>query len=96
MNNKNVYSVIGLAIQWGAIGDVGVIIDKMGGNDTAVGGTLPQRISSCLNILRKLLTQPHAVASSFVLAEKTMENDNSEQGRKLTPLEAVLKVIGKF
>jgi hypothetical protein len=32
MNNKNVYSVIGLAIQWGAIGDVGVIIDKMGGN----------------------------------------------------------------
>lgn len=84
----------GLAIQWGAIGDVGVVIDKMGGNDTNVGGTLPQRMSSCLSTLRKLMTQSYAVASSFVLAEKTIETGQDEQERKLTPFDAAMKVIG--
>jgi hypothetical protein len=50
MNNKNVYSVIGLAIQWGAIGDVGVIIDKMGGNDTAgeISSTTELYLKGCM------------------------------------------------
>lgn len=37
----------GLAIQWGAIGDVGVVSENMGGNDVVVGGTIPQRMPSC-------------------------------------------------
>lgn len=28
----------GIAIQWGAIGDVGVILENMGDNNTVVGG----------------------------------------------------------
>ncbi|XP_071129497.1 fatty acid synthase-like isoform X4 [Mytilus edulis] len=91
---RNKDGLPGLAIQWGAIGDVGVVIDKMGGNDTTVGGTLPQRMSSCLSTLRKLMTHSYAVASSFVLAEKTIETGQDEQERKLTPLDAVMKVIG--
>lgn len=35
----------GLAVQWGAIGDVGIILEMMGSNDTIVGGTLPQRMT---------------------------------------------------
>lgn len=38
----------GIAIQWGAIGDVGVILENMGDNNTVVGGTLPQRYLSLL------------------------------------------------
>ncbi|ELU07161.1 hypothetical protein CAPTEDRAFT_216526 [Capitella teleta] len=30
----------GIAIQWGAIGDVGVVVDSMGGNEAVVGGIL--------------------------------------------------------
>lgn len=60
----------GLAIQWGAIGDVGIMLDVLGGTDFVVGGTLPQRIASCLEVLDLFLQQPHAVLSSFVLAEK--------------------------
>ncbi|CAG0925915.1 unnamed protein product, partial [Notodromas monacha] len=45
----------GLAIQWGAIGDVGVVLDLLGDNETIVGGTVPQRILSCLQALESLL-----------------------------------------
>ncbi|CAH2091553.1 unnamed protein product [Euphydryas editha] len=59
----------GLAVQWGAIGDVGLIM-AMGGDDAVVGGTVPQRITSCMEALGALLARPHAVAASMVLADK--------------------------
>ncbi|KAL1416718.1 hypothetical protein MTO96_027614 [Rhipicephalus appendiculatus] len=46
----------GLAIQWGAIGDVGVLHDTMGA-DVVVGGTLPQKISSCMAVMDRFLSQ---------------------------------------
>ena len=58
------------AIQWGAIGDVGLILETMGGNETVVGGTLPQRMPSCLTTLDTFLQQPDPVLASLVLAEK--------------------------
>lgn len=60
----------GLAVQWGAIGEVGLIVDTMGGDDAVVGGTVPQRIASCMEALGALLALPHAVAASMVLADK--------------------------
>ncbi|CAB3260160.1 unnamed protein product [Arctia plantaginis] len=60
----------GLAVQWGAIGEVGLIVDTMGGDETVVGGTVPQRISSCMEALGALLALPHAVGASLVLADK--------------------------
>ena len=72
-----------LAVQWGAIGDVGLIVDSAfgGDNDTCVGGTMPQRIASCLRTLEHLLlvtttmseSESDAVSaiwSSFVPAAK--------------------------
>uniref|UniRef100_A0A8C7S491 Fatty acid synthase n=1 Tax=Oncorhynchus mykiss TaxID=8022 RepID=A0A8C7S491_ONCMY len=61
----------GLAVQWGAIGDVGVVLETMGGNDVVVGGTLPQRITSCLEVLDRFLCERRPVMSSFVLAERS-------------------------
>lgn len=55
----------GLAIQWGAIGDVGVIQDTVG-SDVVVGGTVPQKIISCLSVLDRFLQQNSPVVSSFV------------------------------
>ena len=82
----------GLAIQWGAIGDVGVILNTMGGNDTEVGGTMPQRIRSCLDTLDTFLNQPHAVLSSFVLAEKATKSKSD--GGKADLVLSVARILG--
>jgi fatty acid synthase len=89
------YCASGMAIQWGAIGDVGVAYDLLGGNqDVAIGGTLPQRIGSCLSTLDSLLCQPEAVVSSFVLAETVRgKSDGAASGVSLR--EAVAHILGE-
>ncbi|CAM5096781.1 unnamed protein product [Natator depressus] len=82
----------GLAVQWGAIGDVGVVLETMGSNDTVVGGTLPQRLSSCLEVLDRFLNQPHPVMSSFVLAEKVSVKSEGSSQQDL--VEAVAHILG--
>lgn len=56
----------GIAVQWGAIGDVGVILENMGDNNTVVGGTLPQRMPSCLSALDNFLSWNHPIVSSYI------------------------------
>ncbi|KAM7297624.1 fatty acid synthase-like [Ixodes scapularis] len=58
----------GLAIQWGAIGDVDDLRETMGA-DVVVGGTVPQRIGSCLTVLDRVLRQGHPVVSCLVKAD---------------------------
>ncbi|XP_011875304.1 PREDICTED: fatty acid synthase-like [Vollenhovia emeryi] len=61
----------GLAIQWGAIGDVGLVADMQEeSKELVIGGTLQQRISSCLDTLEVFLLQDRSVVSSMVVAEK--------------------------
>uniref|UniRef100_A0A336MX78 CSON007834 protein n=2 Tax=Culicoides sonorensis TaxID=179676 RepID=A0A336MX78_CULSO len=61
----------GKAIQWGAVGEVGLVA-QMAENkiDVEIGGTLQQRISSCLQVLDVLMTCPDPVTASMVVAEK--------------------------
>lgn len=81
----------GVAIQWGAIGDVGLILETMGGNDTEVGGTLPQRMSSCLTTMDTFLQQPNAVVASMVLAEK---RKGTAGGSTVSLTDAVANILG--
>ncbi|NXI15750.1 FAS synthase, partial [Irena cyanogastra] len=82
----------GLAIQWGAIGDVGILMKTMGNKDIVVGGTIPQQMSSCLEVLDVFLNQPHPVMSSFVLAEKV--SVKAESGSQRDLVEAVAHILG--
>ncbi|XP_029454886.1 fatty acid synthase [Rhinatrema bivittatum] len=83
----------GLAVQWGAIGDVGVVMETMGNNDIVIGGTLPQRIGSCLEVLDRFMNQPHPVMSSLVLAEKTLSVESEGRGQR-DLVEAVAHILG--
>ncbi|XP_036142705.1 fatty acid synthase-like isoform X1 [Monomorium pharaonis] len=61
----------GLAIQWGAVGDVGLVADMQENEkELIIGGTLQQKISCCLDELDKFLLQSQPVVSSMVVAEK--------------------------
>lgn len=87
----------GLCIQWGAIGDVGVIINTMGGNnDTVIGGTVPQRIHSCLASLDQFLNQNNPVVSSFVLAEKKKKVQDSAVNQSVDVLAKIANILGKY
>ncbi|XP_065083523.1 fatty acid synthase-like [Ochlerotatus camptorhynchus] len=61
----------GKAIQWGAIGEVGLVADMAEDKvDMVIGGTLQQRISSCLLEMDFLLTCENPLVASMVVAEK--------------------------
>ncbi|XP_034937434.1 fatty acid synthase [Chelonus insularis] len=81
----------GLAIQWGAVGDVGLVLETMGNNDTEVGGTLPQRMSSCLATMDVFLQQPHPVLASTVLVDR---HKNKDGDSRVSLLEAVGNILG--
>ncbi|XP_055685284.1 fatty acid synthase-like [Lutzomyia longipalpis] len=56
--------------QWGAIGDTGISIENGLDNNTAVAGTLPQKMESCLRTIDLFLQQPHPIVVSLLIADK--------------------------
>lgn len=80
----------GLAIQWGGVGDVGVAYENLGGNDIVIGGTIPQRIPSCLTTLGRLLCSPFATCLSVVPVNRSSDG-SSEKGDLVG---AIMHVLG--
>ncbi|XP_077259705.1 LOW QUALITY PROTEIN: fatty acid synthase-like, partial [Temnothorax americanus] len=80
----------GLAIQWGAVGDVGLVADRQEENkELVIGGTLQQRISSCLETLEVFLLQDRPVVSSMVVAEKSANISGS-----INIYETIIHIMG--
>lgn len=77
------------AIQWGAVGEVGLVADMQEDMlDMEIGGTLQQRISSCLEELDTLLTVNEPLVSSMVVAEKKVRS-----GVGVSVIEAVMNIM---
>ncbi|XP_075746848.1 fatty acid synthase-like isoform X2 [Rhipicephalus microplus] len=79
----------GIAIQWGAIADVGAFHEKMG-DDATIAGTVPQRISSCIALMDQFLNQNHPVVSSCVKADPTTEVSKNKGGI----VEVIAQILG--
>ncbi|KAL9890869.1 fatty acid synthase-like isoform 1-T1 [Glossina fuscipes fuscipes] len=78
------------AIQWGAVGEVGLIANMVEDKiDLDIGGTLQQRISSCLQELDTLLSAPDAIVASMVVAEKQLGTSGSEN-----IIETIMNILG--
>ncbi|KAJ3652435.1 hypothetical protein Zmor_018399 [Zophobas morio] len=78
-----------VAIQWGAIGEVGLVAKMQKENkELVIGGTLQQKISSCLEVLDVLLKHNYPVVSSMVVAEK------QDKSGIFSAVEAVAHVLG--
>ncbi|XP_035774236.1 fatty acid synthase-like [Anopheles albimanus] len=79
----------GKAIQWGAIGEVGIVADMQEDRiDMEIGGTLQQRLSSCIQVLDQLLTSHEPIVASMVVAEK-----RSSSGGAKNIIEAVMNIM---
>jgi fatty acid synthase, animal type len=77
------------AIQWGAVGEVGLVADMQEDKlDMEIGGTLQQRISSCLEELDGLMTANAPLVSSMVVAEKSYSSSG-----KGNILETIMNVM---
>lgn len=68
--------VSGLSIQWGIIGDVGVVHRNMG-EDAVISGVMAQRIKSCLDTLDYFMVLNEPVVTSYVNA-KVQKQDEKE------------------
>lgn len=80
----------GKAIQWGAVGEVGLVANMTGGQlDVEIAGTVQQRISSCLNELDALLTTSDPIVLSMVVAEK-----KSGKSSQRNIVDSVLHIMG--
>lgn len=78
------------AIQWGAIGDVGLLADYQIGNlNKEIGGTLPQSIFSCIDVLDDLLISNDPIVSSMIVAEK-----HASDSKKGNIIDMILKIMG--
>lgn len=79
-----------LAIQWGAVGDVGLLADMQEDHkELVIGGTLQQSISSCLCELDGFLQRNCPIVSSMVVAEKKASSTTSSN-----IVETVLSIMG--
>ena len=64
----------GLSIQWGVIGDVGIVVKNTGSDDAVIVGTKAQRMPSCLHTLDQLLQSNKAICFSYVKSEPKLES----------------------
>lgn len=79
----------GKAIQWGAVGEVGLVADMTNGRlDIEMSGTLPQTISSCLNELDSLLCGPDVIVKCMLAAEKMLNSSNT------SIIDSVMHIMG--
>ncbi|KAI8423490.1 hypothetical protein MSG28_012604, partial [Choristoneura fumiferana] len=85
-------SLPALAVQWGAIGDVGIVATVTKGvSDIVLADTVPQGIASCLNTLDALMTLPHAVTAAMVVADKRPPKKPSQE-----IVQVVANILGKL
>jgi fatty acid synthase len=88
----------GVAIQWGFIGSVGVLVKNQTTNASL--GFCPQHIDSCLESLNAILASDHAVVSCYIRQQPVgpdstggAEGDMSK-ARALTTSQRVARVLG--
>uniref|UniRef100_H2Z2A8 Fatty acid synthase n=1 Tax=Ciona savignyi TaxID=51511 RepID=H2Z2A8_CIOSA len=82
-----------LAIQWGAVGDVGVAIETIG--EKSVAGSFPQSMRSCLKTLDIFLSQCSDVTVlSMVLAPKENSMTQSLKKENKTVARTVADIMG--
>lgn len=71
----------GKAIQWGAVGDVGLAVETVKGKiEKEMHGIQFQSMNSCLYVFDKLLASSEPIVSTMVVAKKNMTKSTNSLG----------------
>ncbi|KAG8183232.1 hypothetical protein JTE90_014407 [Oedothorax gibbosus] len=84
----------GLAVQWGIIGEVGVVHRHMG-DDAMIAGVMAQSVKSCLDTLDVFCQQSAPVVTSYVTAaavKKSGQGDTMAQIAKILGLNDISEI----
>nr|XP_045622655.1 fatty acid synthase-like [Procambarus clarkii] len=80
----------GVAVQWGGIGEVGILANTLG--NVEVGGTKPQSVRSVLESLDVLLLSGSSIVSSLCLATRNSTKADASGGASL--VKSVANILG--
>lgn len=85
----------GLSVQWGAIGDVGVLSRATSKKTGLVEAILPQEIISCLTELEKLMALNETGVHMVFVTPKRVKDDGAGSADDSMPLaDKILSIIG--
>ncbi|GBN56547.1 hypothetical protein AVEN_23593-1, partial [Araneus ventricosus] len=78
-----------LAIQWGIIGEVGVVHRHMG-DDAMIAGVVAQGVKSCLETMDAFCQQECPVVTTYVTAQQTKKSVQDDA------LQQIIRIVGKI
>ena len=82
----------GLSIQWGVVGDVGIVADISNGNDMVLLGSRAQRLHSCFESVNSFLQGDSAVCLSYIKADPETENNSGNESIDI--LSVITRLLG--
>lgn len=82
----------GLSIQWGVVGDVGIVADSANSNEMVLLGSRAQRMHSCFDFIDKYLQAGYPNCVSYVKAENDKESNSSSE--TIDILSVITRLLG--
>jgi fatty acid synthase len=82
----------GLSIQWGVVGDVGIVADTSHGNDMVLLGSRAQRMHSCFEVIDMFLQGDCPVCLSYIKADP--ESSRKESSESVDILSVITRLLG--
>lgn len=82
----------GLSIQWGVVGDVGIVADSANSNEMVLLGSRAQRMHSCFEFIDKYLQANYPTCVSYVKAESDQESDSGSE--TIDILSVITRLLG--
>ena len=81
-----------LSIQWGVVGDVGIVADTSHGNDMVLLGSRAQRMHSCFDVIDTFLQGDSPVCLSYIKADP--ESGRKESSESVDILSVIMRLLG--
>ena len=82
----------GLSIQWGVVGDVGIVADISNGNDMILLGSRAQRMHSCFESINAFLQGDSPVCLSYIKADPQTETSSGSESIDI--LSVITRLLG--